>query len=131
MCPLQHDRHVSMYFSLKSWAVCLTIWITGARCMVFNAACVSGHMGIEMMPITIASPRFTGYKYSFHLALIAISHSFTFCLWFSSLLLLTAMKHKRGTKCSCSPFKGDSSSPCSALTPLPAPLGSLPPPGSP
>jgi hypothetical protein len=48
--------------------------------MVFNAARVSGCAGNEMMLITIASRCLTGYKYSFRLALIAISHSFTFSL---------------------------------------------------
>jgi hypothetical protein len=100
--------------------------------MVFNVARAIGHVGIEMMPITVAVRCFTGYKYTFRLALIAISHSFTYLLGFSSLLLLlTTMEDKRGTKRPRSPSQEGSSSPSSASTPLLVPSGSTPPPGSP
>jgi hypothetical protein len=77
--------------------------------MIFNAARASGRDGIEMTPIIVASRCFTGYKYSFHLALIAISHS-------SLLLLLTTMEDKRGTKHPHSPSKEGPSLPSSVLT---------------
>jgi hypothetical protein len=93
---------------------------------------MSGRAGIEMTPITIALQCFTGYKYSTHLALIAILHSFTFRLgFFSLLLLLTTMEDKRGTKRSRSPSKEGSSSLSSVSTPPPMPFGSLLPPVSP
>jgi hypothetical protein len=72
------------------------------------------------------------YIYLLRLALITISHSFTFRLGFSSILLLilTTMEDKRGTKCHHSPSKKGSSSPSSASTPSTASSGSPPPPGS-
>jgi hypothetical protein len=39
---------------LKSWTVYLTVWITGARCMVLEATPLSGCAGIESMPIIVA-----------------------------------------------------------------------------
>jgi hypothetical protein len=85
-----------------------------------------------MMPITMALRCFTGYIYSFRLALIAIQHFSTFRSRFSSSFHhSTTMDDMRGIKCSRSPSKEGSSSPSSVSTPLPSPLGSPLPPGSP
>jgi hypothetical protein len=130
MCPLLHGAHVSMYLTLKSWTVCLNVWITSAWCTIFNAVCTSGCTEIEMTPITIALRCLTGYKYSFHLAMLAILHYFSFRLGFSSLLL-TTMEDKRWNKHSCSPSKEGCSSLSSVSTPLLVPSGSMSPPGSP
>jgi hypothetical protein len=48
--------------------------------MIFNATRASGCEGIKVTAITVAPRRFTGYKYSFCLALLTISHTFTFLL---------------------------------------------------
>jgi hypothetical protein len=99
--------------------------------MIFNAARTSGCAGIETMSITVALRRFTSYIYLLRLVLIAISHSFTFRIGFSSLLLLLiTMEDKGGTKCPRSPSKEGSSSSSSVLTLPSAPLGSSLPPGS-
>jgi hypothetical protein len=72
-----------------------------------------------------------GYIYLLCLVLITNSHSFAFCLGFSSLLfLLATMEEKRGTKRSRSPSKEGSSSLSGGLTPPLAPPGSPSPPGS-
>jgi hypothetical protein len=99
--------------------------------MIFNAARTSGCAGIETMHITVAPRRFTSYIYLLRLVM-AISHSFTFRLGFSSLLLLLiTMEDKGGSKCPRSPSKEGSSSSSSVLTLPSAPSGSSLPPGSP
>jgi hypothetical protein len=82
-----------------------------------------------MTPITVAPRHFMGI-YLLRLALIVISHSFTFRLGVSSLLLLTTMEYKRETKRPHSPSKEGSSSLSNVSTPLPAPSGSPLPLGS-
>jgi hypothetical protein len=85
-----------------------------------------------MKPNTIASRRFIGYKYSIRLALIVISHSFTFSSRVFSLPLhLFTMEEKRGLKRSRSSGSDSSSSSSDTSTPLPSLSEPLPPPLSP
>jgi hypothetical protein len=121
-----------MYISLKSWTICLTVWITDARCTVLKVMHLSGCAWIETTSVTIAAQRFLGYKYHFHLALIIISHHiFLSCLGFTSLALyLQTIEDKRGTKRAPSLSKEGSPSPSSAKSPPLAPSGSPPPLGS-
>jgi hypothetical protein len=79
-----------------------------------------------MMSITVATRRFTGYKYRLRLALITIS-KFSFLSWlgFTFLVLhLQSMEDKRGTKRAHSPSKEGSPPPDGAKTPPPVPSGS-------
>jgi hypothetical protein len=73
MYRLLHDYHVSVYFSLKSWTVCLTVWITDARRTVLEMAHLRGCAGVKRTPITIVVRCFADYKYLLRLALITIS----------------------------------------------------------
>jgi hypothetical protein len=78
----------SVYLFLKSWTVCLTVWITDTWCTVLKAAHLSGSVGVKSTPITIATWRFTRYKYPIRLAQITISHPiFLAFLGFFSLAL--------------------------------------------
>jgi hypothetical protein len=119
----------SVYLSLKSWTVCLTVWTNDARCTILEMEHLSAGAWTETESITVAAQCFTSYKYLFRLALITISHSIVLtCLGFTFLTLgLRTMEVKRGTKRSRSPYKEGSSSPSSAKTPPPAPSGSPPP----
>jgi hypothetical protein len=115
--------------SLKSWIVCLTVWITGARCTVLEMTHSSGRVETNTMPITVAARRSTSYKYLLHLALITMSYFlFLSRLGFTFLALRSlSMEDKRGTKRAHSPSKEGSPLPSGAKTPPPAPSGSPPP----
>jgi hypothetical protein len=131
MCRLLHIHHICVYLSLKSWSIYLTVWITGTRCTIFNATRTSERAGIDTAPVTIALRRFTTIntsfiprKYSSHIPLLS-------CLGFFSLLILSTMEDKRGTKRSHSPSKEGSSLSSGGSTPPLTPSGSSLPPGSP
>jgi hypothetical protein len=49
----------SVYLPLKSWAVCLTVWTTSARCTVLEMMHLTGSAWTKMAPITVAVWRFT------------------------------------------------------------------------
>jgi hypothetical protein len=124
-CPLLHNCHVSVYLSLKSGAVCLTVWITNARCTTFNVAHSSGCAGIETMPITVVLQCSTGYIYSS----LLIQHFPSFSSRVYSLLLhLSAMEEKRGIKRSRSSTSDSSSSLSRSSTPPPSPSVLMSPP---
>jgi hypothetical protein len=131
-CPSLCAHHVSVYFSSENWKSCLTVWIIGALHTVYNTMRSSGRAGIKTMPIAVAPRCFTGYKDSFHLALLLIQHFFTFSSRVFSLPLhLFKIEEKRGTKRSCSLASGSSSSSSGASTQPPSPSGSPLPLGSP
>jgi hypothetical protein len=101
MCSIHIDetttcvnRHVSVYLSLKSWTVCLTVWITNTLHMVLEMTHLSGCVRIETTPVTIVVQRFSGYKYLLRLALITILHSF-FLSHLGFMFLLYACKQWR------------------------------------
>jgi hypothetical protein len=99
MCSIHIDESVtcvdcctvvtsSVYLFLKNGIVCLTVWITDARCTILEVTHLSGCTGVESTLITVVARRFTGYKYPIHLALINISHPiFLTFLGFFSLAL--------------------------------------------
>jgi hypothetical protein len=122
-----------MYLFLKSWIVCLSIWITGALRAVLETTHLSGCAGIETTSVTIAPRRFPGYKYPLRLALITISHSFflSHLGFFFLALRLQTMDDKRGTMHACSPSTEGSPPLSSSPMPPPAPSRSPPPLGSP
>jgi hypothetical protein len=90
MCQKQHGHHVSVYFLLRSWIVCLTIWITGAQCTVPKTSLLIAGAGTRMALITIVARHYPGYKYLIRSVLMTISHSsflFFLCLEFIPLAL--------------------------------------------
>jgi hypothetical protein len=73
--------------SLVSWAVYLTIWITGAQRTVLEASLLIASMGNEMAPITVTVWHPLSYKYFLRSPPRTISHSFSwFALGFPPLL---------------------------------------------
>jgi hypothetical protein len=42
MCSLLHNRHVSLYYVLRSWNDCLPIEISGALHVVFETSHLNG-----------------------------------------------------------------------------------------
>jgi hypothetical protein len=99
-CQKLHGRHIFVYFLLRSWTFCLTIWITSTRCMVLKASSLIVVVGTKTTPVTIAARRLPGQKYLLYSALMIISHSSFSRLWFLSPALDSlAMEDKRGTKC--------------------------------
>jgi hypothetical protein len=77
-----------VHLSMKSWIICLIVWITGARYTILEVTHLSGCAGVESTPITIVTRCFMKYKYHIRLALITISHPiFLVFLGFFSLAL--------------------------------------------
>jgi hypothetical protein len=64
------DRHISGYFLLESWTVC----IPRAWCTVHEATPLNGRLEAKEMPVTAMVWRLEGYKFTLHLMPITISH---------------------------------------------------------
>jgi hypothetical protein len=131
-CQKLHVRHIFVYFLLRSWIFCLTIWITSTRCMVLKASPLIVVVGTKTTPVTIAARRLPGQKNLLYSALMIISHSSFSHLWFLSPALDSlAMEDKRGTKCPHFPSAEGCPLPSDAKTPPSVTSGSQPPPESP
>jgi hypothetical protein len=90
MCPFTARPSYLNNFILKRWSGCLTVWITNVRCLVLEMMHSIECAGIKTTLITIAPRHFMDYIYLLRLALISISHFFTFSLRvFLSLSLFT------------------------------------------
>jgi hypothetical protein len=120
---------------LGSWIVCLTSWITDARCMVLKTSSLIASAGNKTGIHYCSGVMLPGYKYLIRSSLGTISHSFSSpfsCLGFLPLVLcFPTMEDKRGIKRERSPSVEGSYAPSNTKTPPLASSGSPSPPGSP
>jgi hypothetical protein len=120
---------------MSSQTVCLTVWITSARCTVFEATLLNAGAGTDVVPITIAARRFLCYKY----LLVPCWEPTSFLLSLVFLLLRvslsrTLLSNNGGQvrpEARTLSLREGSPTPSDAKTPPLAPSGSPPPLGSP